>query len=341
MRAMPQSVYRYIFRYSKKRQVVVIGMTLALLPLAPIPLELQRRLLDDAVANKDVSLLVWLAALYVGALLLGAGIKLAMRIQRELISAQIVHTLRRSVFYCIYTMTLPSKIKASADGEDVVDEGAVVSMLSSEVEKLGGFAGSAISGPLLQVGTLISVLGYMFYIEPLVAAIALALYSPQFIVVPIFQARMNRLAAKKAIKVRELGTFIVDQAEEELLEQEPPAVFTELTDAILRIRTKFLMTKNIMKTINNLLIAMGPFGVISYGGYMAIQGEIEVGVILAFVSGLERLGGPIRDLIGSYSSITAARMRYGILLSSFPSHIDADDPVPMPDMMSNDLKSDA
>ena len=341
MRAMPQSVYRYIFRYSKKRQVVVIGMTLALLPLAPIPLELQRRLLDDAVANKDVSLLVWLAALYVGALVLGAGIKLAMRIQRELISAQIVHTLRRSVFYCIYTMTPPSKIKASADGEDVVDEGAVVSMLSSEVEKLGGFAGSAISGPLLQVGTLISVLGYMFYIEPLVAAIALALYSPQFIVVPIFQARMNRLAAKKAIKVRELGTFIVDQAEEELLEQEPPAVFTELTDAILRIRTKFLMTKNIMKTINNLLIAMGPFGVISYGGYMAIQGEIEVGVILAFVSGLERLGGPIRDLIGSYSSITAARMRYGILLSSFPSHIDADDPVPMPDMMSNDLKSDA
>ena len=341
MRAMPQSVYRYIFRYSKKRQVVVIGMTLALLPLAPIPLELQRRLLDDAVANKDVSLLVWLAALYVGALLLGAGIKLAMRIQRQLISAPIVHTLRRSVFYCIYTMTPPSKIKASADGEDVVDEGAVVSMLSSEVEKLGGFAGSAISGPLLQVGTLISVLGYMFYIEPLVAAIALALYSPQFIVVPIFQARMNRLAAKKAIKVRELGTFIVDQAEEELLEQEPPAVFTELTDAILRIGTKFLMTKNIMKTINNLLIAMGPFGVISYGGYMAIQGEIEVGVILAFVSGLERLGGPIRDLIGSYSSITAARMRYGILLSSFPSHIDADDPVPMPDMMSNDLKSDA
>ena len=333
MRAMPQSVYHYIFRYSKLRQIVVIMMTLALLPLAPIPLELQRRLLDDAVANKDVNLLIWLATLYVGALLLSAGLKLAMRVQRELISAQIVHSLRRSVFYCIYTITPPSKIKASAEGEDVVDEGAVVSMLSSEVEKLGGFAGSAISGPLLQIGTLVSVLGYMFYIEPLVAAIALALYSPQFIVVPIFQARMNRLAGKKALKVRELGNFIVDQAENELLEQEPPTAFTELTDTILRIRTKFLMTKNIMKTINNLLIAMGPFGVIAYGGYLAIQGQIEVGVILAFVSGLERLGGPIRDLIGSYGSITDARMRYGILLSSFPSHVDADDPVPMPKMI--------
>lgn len=337
MRAMPKSVYRYIFRYSKNKQIVVIGMTLALLPLAPIPLELQRRLLDDAVANKDVDLLIWLAMLYVGALILSAGIKLSMRIQRELISAQIVHTLRRSVFYCIYTMTPPSKIKASADGEDVVDEGAVVSMLSSEVEKLGGFAGSAISGPLLQIGTLVTVLGYMFYIEPLVAAIALVLYSPQFIVVPIFQARMNHLAGKKALKVRELGNFIVDQAEVELLEQEPPMAFTELTDTILRIRTKFLMTKNVMKTINNLLIAMGPFGVIAYGGYMAIQGEIEVGVILAFVSGLERLGGPIRDLIGSYSSITDARMRYGILLSSFPSHVDADDPIPMPSMLGGKI----
>jgi ABC-type bacteriocin/lantibiotic exporter with double-glycine peptidase domain len=117
---------------------------------------------------------------------------------------------------------------------------------------------------------------------------------------------MNRLAGKKALKMRELGNFIVDQAEEELLEQEPPAAFTELTDTILRIRTKFLMTKNIMQTINNLLIAMGPFGVIAYGGYLAIQGEIEVGVILAFVSGLERLGGPIRDLIGA---IVQSQMR--------------------------------
>ncbi|MEP3052857.1 ABC transporter ATP-binding protein [Ascidiaceihabitans sp.] len=337
MRAMPASVYRYIFRYSKARQAVVIALTLMLLPLAPIPLELQRRMLDDAVANKDLDLLVWLGSLYVGALVLSAGLKLAMRVQRELISAKIVHTLRRSVFYCIYTITPPAKIKASAAGEDVVDEGAVVSMLSSEVEKLGGFAGAAISGPLLQIGTLITVLGYMFYIEPLVATIALALYSPQFIIVPIFQARMNRLAAKKALKTRALGNFIVDNAEVELLQQEPPVAFTTLTDTILQIRTKFLMTKNVMKTINNLLIALGPFGVIAYGGYLAINDQIEVGVILAFVSGLERLGGPIRELIGSYSAITDARMRYGILLSSFPSHIDADDPVPLPPMIGAQL----
>jgi len=327
---MPQSVYRYIFRYSKMPQVVVIIMTLCLLPLAPIPLELQRRLLDDAVANKDVDLLVWLAMLYIGALLLSSGLKLAMRIQREMISARIVHALRRSVYYQIYTVTPPTLLKASAKGDDVVDEGAVVSMLSSETEKLGGFAGAAISGPLLQIGTLVVVLGYMFYIEPLVATIALALYSPQFIIVPIFQRRMNRLAGEKAITVRTLGNFIVDNAEPDLLNRPPPAGFISLTDQILCLRTRFLMPKNIMKTLNNLLIALGPFGVIAYGGYLVIQDQVEVGVILAFVSGLERLGGPIRELIGSYGAITDARMRYGILLDSFPKGMDPEVPEPMP-----------
>ena len=332
MRTMPQSVYRYIFRYSKWQQVVVICLTLALLPLAPVPLELQRRLLDDAVANKDVSLLIWLATLYIGALLASAGLKLAMRIQRELISARIVHASRRSVYYHIYTVTPPSLLQASAQGEDVVDEGAVVSMLSSETEKLGGFAGAAISGPLLQIGTLFAVLGYMFYIEPVVAAIALALYSPQFVIVPLFQARMNRLAGEKAITVRQLGNFIVDNAEPDLLDRPPPEGFVSLTDQILTLRTKFLLTKNFMKTINNLLISLGPFGVIAWGGYLVIQGEVEVGVILAFVSGLERLGGPIRDLIASYGSITDARMRYRILMASFPTGIDPEVPEPMPDL---------
>lgn len=338
MRVMPQSVYRYIFRYSKWQQVVVIILTLTLLPLAPVPLELQRRLLDDAVANKDVDLLIWLAMLYVAALLVASGLKLAMRIQRELISARIVHALRRSVYYHIYTVTPPSLLKASAAGDDVVDEGAVVSMLSSEVEKLGGFAGAAISGPLLQVGTLFVVLGYMFFIEPLVASIALALYSPQFIIVPIFQARLNRLAGEKAITVRALGNYIVDNAEPDLLNKPPPEGFTTLTDRILRLRTRFLMTKNIMKTLNNLLISLGPFGVISYGGYLVIQGQAEVGVILAFVSGLERLGGPIRELIGSYGSITDARMRYRILLDSFPMGMDPEVPEPMPKMRGPEIQ---
>ena len=315
---MPQSVYRYIFNNSFKQQILVVILTLSLIPLAPVPLELQRRLMDDAIAQNDTDLLLKLALYYLLALLIAAGLKTWMKIQRGLISARIVHSLRASVYHCIYTMVPPSKLKKQPDNDDQVDEGAVVSMLSSEVEKLGGFSGSSISGPLLQIGTLLSILGYMFWVEPLVASIALILYSPQFFIVPYFQARLNRLSRDKAIKVRELGAFIVDNAEDDLISKEAPPTFLTLTEQILNIRTRFLLGKNLMKAIINLLIALGPFGVIAFGGWLVIQDRIELGVILAFVSGLERLGGPIRQLIAEYSQITEAQMRYRMLLDAFP-----------------------
>ncbi len=313
MAVLPASIYRYILQHTMRGQIIVVGLTLALLPLAPVPLELQRRILDEAIANKDANLLLQLALFYIGALLLAAGIKFLMKLKREFIAARMVHSLRSSLYHCIYTVTPPSHLNKS---DDQIDEGAVVSMLTGEAQKLGGFAGAAFSGPLLQVGTVVFVLGYMFWIEPLVASIALALYSPQFIIVPLAQMRMNALTKETALAVRELGGFIVDNAEEALIGREPPGPYLGLTDRIFGLRKKFALTKNMMKSINNLLIALGPFGVTVYGGYLVINGETEIGVILAFVSGLERLGGPIRELIGLYSEVAFARMRYGMLLDA-------------------------
>ncbi len=318
MRLMPRNVYAYIYQHSFRPQIVVVLLTLALLPLAPIPLELQRRILDDAIAAGDVELMVRLCFYYLGALGLAALLKLAMKIQREFISARIVHALRRSLYYCIYTIVPPAKWQG--ENKDRVDEGVVVSMITSEVEKLGGFSGQALSGPLLQVGTLVTILGYMFWVEPLVAAIALALYSPQFLIVPLSQVRLNKLSRAKALKVRELGGFIVDNAEDALIGREPPEIYLGLTDRILDLRKRFVLTKNVVKSLNNFLIALGPFGVIAYGGWLVIHGEIQIGVILAFVSGLERVGGPIRDLTGSYRQIADARMRYRMLLDATPDH---------------------
>lgn len=241
MKKMPRSVYRYILERSTWQQVVVVTLTLALLPLAPIPLELQRRMLDDAVAGKDFDLLLWLGMLYLGALFLAAALKFAMRYQREIISARIVRKLRYSVYY--YTHAPDSREALTNE----VDEGAVVSMMSSEVEKLGGFAGSAISGPLFEIGTLVSILGYMFYVEPLVASIGVALYTPQLILVPYLQSIMNRLAQKKALEVRKLGNFIVDTPEDDILRSKPPELFTGLVETILSLRKRFILTKNIMK----------------------------------------------------------------------------------------------
>ncbi|WP_299048417.1 ABC transporter ATP-binding protein [uncultured Tateyamaria sp.] len=312
---MPRSLYRYILSHARRQQIGLALLTLLLALLQPVPLELQRRALDDAVANSDLNLLTLLCGLYLLAILASAAVKFGVRLWRDYLSADLTRTLRSDTYTHIYTDQCPPKYRKDDSGG--VDSGAVVSILSNEVEKLGGFAGEAISAPLLQAGTLIAVLGYMVFVEPAIAAIAIGLYLPQFVIVPIAQARMNRLAKAKAEETRDLGDFMVDQPDEDLFDRDPPDDFVTMADRIKVLRRKFVLTKHVMKTINNLLIALGPFGVIAYGGYLVIQGEVQVGVIVAFISGLERIGDPIRDLIGSYRAIADARMRYGLLRDSF------------------------
>ncbi|UWR22836.1 ABC transporter ATP-binding protein [Sulfitobacter sp. S190] len=309
---MPPSLYRYVFRNSRKSQISVTVLTLILAALQPATLELQRRALDDAVADSNYDLLIWLGMLYLAALVAQALVKFAMRVLREMISTGMVRTLRGSVYNCVYTKRPPN-----AKATDEVDDGAVVSILANEVEKLGGFAGSAVSGPLLQVGTLVFVLGYMLYIDPLIATIAIVLYAPQFVIVPLFQRKLNDLSRTKAQRLRTLGQNVIERPDDEKYGKEPPQSYNRLSDEILKLRNRFVLTKHVMKAINNMLIALGPFGVIFYGGWQVIEGNTEVGVIVAFISGLERIGGPIRELVQSYREIADAHMRYDLLLDTF------------------------
>jgi hypothetical protein len=57
-------------------------------------------------------------------------------------------------------------------------------MIVSEVEAVGGFAGTSFSDPVLNAGVLLSVFGYMLYVQPWMAAIAVVMFLPQLLVIP-------------------------------------------------------------------------------------------------------------------------------------------------------------
>lgn len=55
-----------------------------------------------------------------------------------------------------------------------------------------------------------------------------------------------------------------------------------------------------MKSVLDVLNTLGPMSVLLFGGYMAMIGETQVGVIVAFLSGFDRLFSAVRELIGFY-----------------------------------------
>jgi hypothetical protein len=52
------------------------------------------------------------------------------------------------------------------DGTSKDKSGALVTTISTQAEAVGNFVGDCISTPIVQAGTLLSVLSYMLYTEP-------------------------------------------------------------------------------------------------------------------------------------------------------------------------------
>ena len=49
------------------------------------------------------------------------------------------------------------------------------------------------------------------------------------------------------------------------------------------------------------------------GGWYAVQGRIEVGTVVAFVSGLAKVNDPWGDLVNWYREMAQVRIRYGLV----------------------------
>src|SRR5258705_10302324 len=79
---MPPSIYSFIWRTCRRGQLMVCLFSALLIPLAAVPLELQRRMVDTALGNKDLRLLMFLGLLYLAAILAQQALKYGLNIAR-------------------------------------------------------------------------------------------------------------------------------------------------------------------------------------------------------------------------------------------------------------------
>src|SRR6202007_1919727 len=63
--------------------------------------------------------------------------------------------------------------------------GALVNTISSQADAVARLVGDCISTPIVQAGTLLSVLSYMLYTEPRLGVVVLFIAVPQLLVAPM------------------------------------------------------------------------------------------------------------------------------------------------------------
>jgi ABC-type bacteriocin/lantibiotic exporter with double-glycine peptidase domain len=310
---MPQSLYRFIWQSSRKQQIGLVLLTLVVAPMSMVPLELQRRIVDDAVHNQDLAYLLLLCGLYLVVLLVQGGLKYTLNVYRGSLVERIALQLRDRIFAVLVDGPLKHGERQTA-----VDKGAVVSMTSAEVEEVAGFVGDSISFPLLQAGTAFGTLGYLFWVQPEIAAFAVALFIPQIVLVPLGQRRINRWAATHARLLRKLGGVIVT-SDVRLTPAHRARRFGRLsrgarTTRVLIYRIKFFLT-----FLGNFIDALGPLIVLAVGGYLVLQGKAEVGTLVVFISGFQKVADPWDQLLTFYRTTSNARTKYRLIVDTLPT----------------------
>ena len=287
-----RSVWGYVWRMTGLHQVAAGALAVLGSALVFAPVELQRRIVDDAIAPGNAGLLLELGLAYGAVLLLAQAAKTALFVYQGWLAESAAR----------YTRTHLLRLHCRDCARH--RPGEAVSVIGGEVDKLAGFAGEGPSTAIQHTALLAVGIGYMLYVDPMVASIGLALLLPQALWAPLMQRRLNRLMRLRVRLMRTLGNRVAGQS----------LCRADADGSILRRvysnRMGIHAWKGFTKAGLNLLNGLAPLSVLMLGGWLAVQGETTVGVLVAFLSGFQRMSEPLRALVQFYRRCAQAGVQH-------------------------------
>jgi subfamily B ATP-binding cassette protein MsbA len=221
---------------------------------------------------------------------------------------------------------------------DTHQVGAILSTITSDVKTIQGFASSGTLGILVDLMTIVGMLGIMFWLDWDFALIAIA--ATPFLL--LFVARFNRAVKKATHEVRKHQAEIVSVVQEGLesvrvvkaygredREQENLSAVSHATvDAALKARR----IKSLLSPAVAIVAAICTGIVLWRGTALVLAGVMTIGALTVFLTYLSKFFKPVQDLakMGSTIAQTAVAIeRVQAILATdtvIPERPDARDP---------------
>ena len=297
-------LYTAIWRASAGRQIILILLSLAVAALAAVPLEFQRDIVNHLTSDPtETNRLILLGAGMMAVILLSLFLKWILGYRAGTLGEDLIRMIRQRLL-----------VRAAdlRDSHETVGKGTMSTAISAEAEELGKFAGGAFSDPVVQIGTLISVIGYISSTQPGLGLIAFSMIVPQIVIVLISQRKVNVFVADR-VRILRSATDSLTTEDFEALERDINAQFDEIYETRRRMFLWKLSAKFLLSVING----AGTVGILMLGGFLVLQGRTDVGTVVAAISGLSRIQGPTAFLIAFYRQVSANRIKYELMLELF------------------------
>jgi ABC-type bacteriocin/lantibiotic exporter with double-glycine peptidase domain len=294
-------------KLTTRRQIPLIILAALAATLTMLPLELQRHIINSLAGREKADTLLLLCTGYLAATWSISELRYLLNTRSAGLGESAILSLRRDIHATF--SPLSSRRLGNADGSE--QAGTFVAMISSEAEAVGKLVGECISTPVVQVGTLTSVLGYMLWTQPDLGLIVLLIAVPQVLVAPLVQRRINALVKMRVRELRHAGDGIVDEMRAGASERATDVLQSFARIFGLRLRV-FRLKFGLKLTVNGLQ-SLGVFILLLVGGTMVLRGRTEIGIVVAFISGLDRIVDPLRELIAFLRSTSVAKVQYDMI----------------------------
>ena len=315
---MERNLHRYIINRSLRPQLVLIAISFVLgLGLNPFMLDLQKRIINQAIGRRNFEALLWLCGAFLGAVILNGALKYVKQNLEGYISETMLRDLRGELYNRILRFPLPH-LKNTSTAQ-------LVAMMLGEVEDLGGYFGLALSTPAFHGAMLLGTFGYMLFANPWMAMVSMVLFPVQMVFIRRLQRRVTALSRDRVRMVRGLSDRIQESTGglQEIYANDTAAYeanrFRQQLQRIFRVRLNIYNLKYLIKWINNFLEKFGQFVLLLVGGWLIIHHPetFNLGILVAFLQAYSQLNEPWRELINFFQQKENARVKYEQVIANF------------------------
>lgn len=297
--------------------------------LAPPPLA--KLAIDNGIVPKDMTALTWIVVAFLVSALAYWGATYAQTYLVGWIGQRALQDLRVQLFQHLQGMSVGFYSRKRA--------GVLISRMSNDVEALDTLVSDGIVTLFGSSLTLIGTAAILFTLDPELALITytvfpvlgIASFAFRIISADAYRATREKVAAITAYLQETLSGIRVVRT----FAQEPRHLtrFEELNEENRHANMKTVHLNAAYFPGVELLSAIATAGILFYGGVQALNGEITIGVLVAFLAALNNFFDPIQQLSQLYTTYQAgmaALDKIFELLDEEPDLVDAPDAIELP-----------
>jgi len=309
------SLYSWVLYKNVPLQLAVVAIILVTVALRVLAPEMEKRIINEAIGLRQLPELWRYCAIYIGAVTMAGVLKFVINLMQVHIGERTLKVVRERLYEHLLSLPVQFYRRTSP--------GNVISYIITEFIPVATFIGQAVAMPTVNILTFFAMAAYMLHLNLTIGLIAIAIYPIELIVLPRIQKYFRRASRRRIKHTQKLSGLIGEavsgvhevhaNASIPLEKNRFRAVLEEMYKAtVMQNGVKFAI-----KWVNNTFMSIGPFILFLVGGYYAIQGHLDVGSIVAFMSAMQKLYDPWKELMEFWQVYQDSSVRYRQIMRAF------------------------